>query len=201
MNNTTRIALIIGLLIIIIVSIYSLLPSKSENDYVSKTEAQRAEKDIWLGSDFNSPFLKMQASFHRLSYYDPKTEYLIEADFSKRFMPDSVALTTSTGEEQHYLIYGEALFTINDIDCTLLLLSSSDGAGLFVPFMDATSGETTYGAGRYLETSMPVNDKILLDFNLAYNPYCAYMEGYSCPFPPKSNVLVVPIEAGEKSFH
>ena len=201
MNNTTRIALIIGLLAIIILSIYGLVPTKSENEYVKKSEAQRAEKDIWLGSDFNSPFLKMNASFHRLSYYDPKTEYVIEADFSKRFMPDSVTLTTSTGTEQPYLIYGEAKFTLNDTDCTLLLLSSSDETSLFVPFMDATSGNTTYGAGRYIETSMPIKDKVILDFNLAYNPYCAYMDGYTCPFPPKPNVLTVPIEAGEKSYH
>lgn len=201
MNNTTRIASIIGLLAIIGLSIYSLMPTTSDNEYVKKTEAQRAEKDIWLGSDFNSPFLRMQAPFHRLSYYEPQTNYVIEADFSKRFMPDTVTLTTSAGTVQPYLIYGEAKFTINNTDCTLLLLSSSDETGLFVPFMDATSGKTTYGAGRYIETSMPIEDKITLDFNLAYNPYCAYMDGYTCPFPPKANVLVVPIEAGEKTFH
>ena len=201
MNSITRIALIIGLLLIIILSIYSLSPTDSHKNFINRIETHRTEKDIWLGSDFDSPFLKMNAPFHRLSYFAPNINYLIKANFSKRFMPDSVKLTTSTGELQSYLIYGEAKFVHNDTNCTLLLLSLPGENELFVPFMDATSGKSTYGAGRYLEAPMPIGDKVILDFNLAYNPYCAYVDGYTCPFPPKSNVLPVAISAGEKSFH
>jgi len=201
MNNIPRIVLIVGLLSIIILGLYSLLPMDNENKYIDKIEVQRAEKDIWLGSDLDSPFLLKNAPFHRLSYFDPNIELMITAAFSKRFMSDSVTLTTSTGELQSYPIYGEAKFIFNNTSCTLLLLALPGEKELFVPFIDATSSKATYGAGRYLEAPMPIDNKIVLDFNLAYNPYCAYMDGYTCPFPPKSNVLTVAIEAGEKSFH
>jgi uncharacterized protein (DUF1684 family) len=73
---------------------------------------------------------------------------------------------------------------------------------LFLAFADATSGIETYGAGRYLDVKkVPAATSIELDFNLAYNPYCAYNENFSCPFPPKENVLKVAILAGEKSYH
>jgi hypothetical protein len=72
------------------------------------------------------------------------------------------------------------------------------GGGYFLPFMDATSGDETYGAGRYLEIEPLPGGKLLVDFNMAYNPYCAYNEYWSCPIPPKENRLSVPIEAGEK---
>jgi uncharacterized protein (DUF1684 family) len=73
---------------------------------------------------------------------------------------------------------------------------------LFVPFKDMTNGKETYGGGRYLdlETTDIQNDSVILDFNKAYNPYCAYSNGYSCPIPPKENHLAVSIEAGEKTF-
>ena len=86
MNNITRIALLVGLLSIIILSLYSLLPMGNEKNYIDKIETHRAEKDIWLGSDFDSPFLLKNAPFHRLSYFAPNADLMITADFSKRFM-------------------------------------------------------------------------------------------------------------------
>jgi hypothetical protein len=72
---------------------------------------------------------------------------------------------------------------------------------LFIPFADETSANQTYGAGRYLEADKPNGNIVALDFNLAYNPYCAYSEEYSCPFPPPENLLSVAIEAGEKKYY
>jgi len=71
---------------------------------------------------------------------------------------------------------------------------------LFIPFKDATSGKETYGAARYLEIEETEVGIFLVDFNKAYNPYCAYSEAYSCPFPPRENWLEVAIKAGEKKF-
>ena len=67
---------------------------------------------------------------------------------------------------------------------------------LFIPFRDATSGKETYGGGRYIELTIPRADTIMINFNLAYHPYCAYTEGYNCPIPPRENYLPVKIEAG-----
>jgi uncharacterized protein (DUF1684 family) len=69
---------------------------------------------------------------------------------------------------------------------------------LFVPFLDATSGTTTYGAGRYLDLDPEADGSYVLDFNLAYQPYCAYSAAYSCPLTPHENRLAVRIEAGER---
>ena len=71
---------------------------------------------------------------------------------------------------------------------------------LFLPFTDLTSGDGSYGGGRFLDTTIPKGDTIVLDFNKAYNPYCAYNSAYSCPIPPKENDLLVRVEAGVKAF-
>ena len=74
------------------------------------------------------------------------------------------------------------------------------GHGNFLPFTDATSGEETYGAGRYVEIDILEDGRVAIDFNMAYNPYCAYNEDWSCPLTPFENRLQVPIQAGEKKF-
>jgi uncharacterized protein (DUF1684 family) len=75
------------------------------------------------------------------------------------------------------------------------------GRELFIPFRDATSGQETYGAGRYLDLRENTTGAYELDFNKAYNPYCAYTETYSCPVPPAENTLPIPIPAGEKTYN
>jgi uncharacterized protein len=200
MNNLMRTGLIIGLLSIVAYSVYMIISSKKVNEYKIYIYDHRTDKDIWYGSNFDSPFLKTNTPFHRLSYFEPDMDYLVKASFSKAETSDSVKLVTSTGDVETYLIYGEAKFTVKKKACSLQLLFIPGEKNLFLPFIDATSGKSTYGAGRYLEPHMPEGDEIILDFNLAYNPYCAYVDDYSCPFPPKSNVLEVAIEAGEKSY-
>jgi uncharacterized protein (DUF1684 family) len=81
----------------------------------------------------------------------------------------------------------------------LTLYRGTDG-DLFLPLRDATSGDETYGAGRYLEPLMLDDGRVLVDFNYLYNPYCAYNDAWSCPLPPRENWLTVPIRAGEKAF-
>jgi uncharacterized protein (DUF1684 family) len=201
MGNTSRIALGIGMIIIIILSIYLLMLSMETNDYNSEVLGHRTTKDVWLSNDFDSPFVKTNTPFQRLNYFPPNQEFAITAKFTKSYNADSVNLITNMGEAQTYLIYGAASFNVNGLDCILQLLYLGSDGELFIPFIDATSGNTTYGAGRYLAADIPIGDKILLDFNKAYNPYCAYVDGFSCPFPPKSNILKVAIEAGEKTYH
>ena len=201
MSNTTRIALGIGMIIIIILSVYMLMLSTESDDYSRQILGQRTTKDIWLSNDFESPFVKTNTPFQRLSYFPPNQEFAITAKFIKNNNADSINLITNMGEAQTYLIYGTASFRVNGTDCSLQLLYSASGGELFVPFIDSSSGNSTYGAGRYLAASIPAGDEVVLDFNSAYNPYCAYVDGFSCPFPPKSNILKVAIEAGEKTYH
>lgn len=200
MSSATRIALIIGLLTIIVFSFYSLVLTTEGGDYAETIQTERAEKDIWLSNDFNSPFVVTNTPFRRLSYYDPDSKYRISAKFIASVKSEVITLITNTGENQPYEIYGSAIFEINGKSCLLKLLHEKDSDKLFLPFIDKTSGNETYGAGRYIDLDFPLNDEIILDFNKAYSPYCAYTEAYSCPFPPKSNILDVAIEAGEKTY-
>jgi len=119
------------------------------------------------------------------------------------------AMKTSGTETQTYRKYGVLTFKIHDTTVRLTvyqsqsLMTSTDYADyLFIPFTDNTSGNESYGGGRYLDYKISdiKNNKLLLDFNKAYNPYCAYTTGYNCPIPPAENDLKVAIKAGEKAF-
>jgi uncharacterized protein (DUF1684 family) len=115
-------------------------------------------------------------------------------------------LPTSDGEEKQYKEYAYAEFSLDGEKNKLLILEIIDvgpyRGTLFLAFADATSANETYGAGRYLDLKkVPGATSVTLDFNKAYNPYCAYSDKFSCPFPPKENVLKVAVKAGEKSFY
>ena len=200
MNSVVRVALIIGFLIVIFFSLYSLLITTEDSEYIETINTERAEKDIWLSNDFDSPFAVTNTPFQRLSYYEPTYDFRLKAQFIKAASVETVILITNTGEKQEYEIYGSAIFDFDGASHILKLLHKPGSEQLFLPFMDKTSGEATYGAGRYMDLDFPINDVIILDFNKAYNPYCAYTEAYSCPFPPKANILNIAVEAGEKSY-
>ncbi|HIE21441.1 MAG TPA: DUF1684 domain-containing protein, partial [Acidimicrobiia bacterium] len=110
-----------------------------------------------------------------------------------------VRVQTSDGQERIYRRTGRVTVEIAGQTVTLTLYST-DQPGYFLPFRDATSGKTTYGAGRYLDIDPNGDGTVTIDFNRAYNPFCAYNEAYSCPLPPIENWLEVSVEAGEKDF-
>lgn len=145
--------------------------------------------------------------FDSLSFYPIAEKYHVKALLQRT--PDSIPfkMKTSTDRLADYRQFGLITFTIDSVDCRLavyqnLRLMHTPGYEdyLFIPFTDLSSGETTYGAGRYVEARIPQSDTLIVDFNKAYNPYCAYNSRYSCPIPPPINHLNVRIEAGEKKF-
>ncbi len=103
-------------------------------------------------------------------------------------------MQTSTGDEQDYVRVGQIHFKVKGQEAALQVYRS-------IPFVDLTAPKETYGAGRYLEPEKTGENRMLVDFNYAYNPYCAYNEKWSCPLPPMENRLKLRIEAGEKNFH
>ena len=116
-------------------------------------------------------------------------------------------MPTTTERLPEYVKYGEAHFKINGKQLKLNLYKSTKPYSepgyedyLFLPFTDLTSGDGSYGGGRFLDARIPEGNTILLDFNKAYNPYCAYNSMYSCPIPPKENDLDIRIEAGVKDY-
>ncbi len=143
--------------------------------------------------------------FEGLDYFPFDPNYQITAKFIKK-RGKRFEMPTSTDRTPLYRRYGFVEFTINDTLCRLevyqnleLIKKDKYRDYLFIPMRDKTSGQSTYGGGRYLDARIPDEGTMLLDFNLLYNPYCAYSYRYSCPIPPKENKLDVMILAGEKT--
>lgn len=170
---------------------------------MSELDEYRAEKDAFFRADPRSPLTAEQrAGFTGLAYYPPDDRMRIEAALDRDVdRAEDVVMATSTGDAQTYHRAGTVTFRVDGEPAEITLYASEDTEELFVPFRDATSGKETYGAGRYLEVEPPGSDgRVVLDFNLAYNPNCCYNEFWSCPLPPRENWLDVPIRAGEKDF-
>ncbi len=160
----------------------------------------RAEKDRYMRENRNSP-LYGSARFDGLAYYPEQPTLRVATEVERPAEPSSVRLATSSGEEREFVVYGTAHFELEGRPASLTLFApvdAPDGPRLFVPFRDATSGPETYGAGRYMDPVLGEAGSLTLDFNYAYHPYCAYAEGYSCPFPPPQNRLDAPVRAGER---
>ncbi len=170
---------------------------------VSELEAFRREKDRFFREDPRSPLTPEQrASFTGLVYYpeDPslRIEAVLDTDVDR---DEEIRMATTTGGEQVYRRAGVVRFQVEGRPAQVTLFASEGMPDLFLPFRDATSGVETYGAGRYLEVEPPGPDgRVVVDFNLAYNPYCCYNDHWSCPLPPRENWLDVPIRAGEQGL-
>jgi uncharacterized protein (DUF1684 family) len=157
----------------------------------------RAAKDKFLAEDHHSPLTHDQKhQFIGLEYFPENTDLKLELEVEEFQVKDVIQMQTSTGEVQNHTRFGKIRFKMADQEVELTLYK--DPHGFFLPFTDSLAGKETYGAGRYLEPKALLNGKVLVDFNYAYNPYCAYNDLYSCPLTPWENRLKVPIDAGEK---
>ena len=164
----------------------------------------RAEKDEYLRSDHGSPLPHdARSAFGGLKYYGPDPSLRFEARLRRYANPGSLMMGTSKGTRQLFNRVGYFDLDVGGTPVRVHAYQSAerDDPSLFVPFRDATSGSESYGAARYLDLEVEHNDEYAVDFNYAYNPYCAYSEDYVCPLPPQENWLKVPIRAGEKKFH
>ncbi|WP_207433039.1 DUF1684 domain-containing protein [Sabulibacter ruber] len=169
----------------------------------------RAKQDSTFRFDDHSPLSpEEKEAFKGLVYYPINNAYQIKAKFVRTPQEAIFKMPTTGKRTPDYVKYGELHFLLHGQALKLNLYQSQDLMKqvkykdyLFIPFTDATTGGETYATGRYLDFSIPEGtDSVLLDFNKAYNPYCAYSAGYSCPIPPKENKLPVRIEAGEKTY-
>ncbi len=168
-------------------------------------ETERTEKDRFFADHPQSPIPReRRASFDGLDYYDPDPAYRVTATLEVHDDPEELVMETTTGEARTYARVVTLQFSVDGTAETLAGYRRVDDRepGLFVPFRDETSGEETYGAGRYLEVDVepPFEDghEVVVDFNGAYSPFCAYNDGYSCPLPPTENWLDRRVEAGER---
>ena len=148
----------------------------------------------------------LRDGFTGLAYYPHNRALVMTAAVDR--LPDDeplIEMETSTGDSRLFRRWGTFAFEVDGQPARLTVYSDPAGEEFFLPFRDATSGGETYGAGRYLDNHRPGlrpvdAETVEVDFNYAYNPYCAYSPAYSCPLPPRENWLAVPIRAGEKDF-
>jgi len=146
-----------------------------------------------------------------MQFFPVDKHYRVTANFERIENAKWFNINTSSGRTKSYRHYGKITFTIHQSKQTLyiyqaqsLLQNPKYWDHLFLPFMDATNGKETYETGRYLDLKLGdvKANKIIIDFNKVYNPYCAYVsDKYNCPVPPKENRLQIEIRAGEKKFH
>ena len=166
---------------------------------MTELDDSRREKDEFYKHDRQSPLTREQkAAFTGLNYFPENPALRLEVAVQLAETQETIQMQTSTGGVAVYQKYGQFRFTVDGQPAQLTLYASEHG--YFLPFADALAGSETYGAGRYLEPEPAGNGKFLVDFNLAYNPYCAYNPNWSCPLTPRENRLKVPILAGEKVF-
>lgn len=200
---------VIYALIIVIGASINSCSSASEKDYISEIEQLRTDKNLIYSDSIKSPLNPAHISeFNGLDYFKIDPEFKIEGVLELTPDEQPFKMPTSTDRLPIYRKYGNFRFKIKDEHFSLSVYQNMDfiddtlrNKYLFIPFQDLTSSKESYGGGRYIDILIPETEKVVVDFNLAYNPYCAYFDRWSCVIPPPENFLKARITAGEKKFH
>ena len=187
---------------------FTAVQGQSTRVYEQELLTERQAKDQEFKTDAASPLDSLsKLTFDNLNYYKPAPAWVVKAKMERYTTPDTIQMKTTTERLPLYIVYGKASFRMGDKELALTVyrnvgLMNKPGYEnyFFVPFTDDTSGNETYGGGRYVDARFDGGDYITIDFNRAYNPYCVYNKKYSCPVPPSENYLSVKVEAGEKDF-
>jgi uncharacterized protein (DUF1684 family) len=176
------------------------MPPSPARAYVAELNEERRMKDRFMGTHPESPFLEGQVPFVGLRYFPVNRKFRVPARLKRLETPTEGVLRTNRDGQLVMRHIGDFEFRLNGRELKLRVYHAGEGAGpeAFVPFRDATSGRETYGPGRYLTVPLHEGEGYELDFNRAFNPYCAYTDAYECGFPPAENDLPVRIPAGEK---
>ena len=198
--------LLVGIALLFLVTVYVTLFNRNgpatehitPEVYQKQMVEARRKKDDFYRTGTESPIVDKKR-FTGLTYFDPSLTYRVTA----RLEPfadktQKIVVPLSDGSEEVYEKYAHAVFSLNNTVCRLLIVRHE--GTLSVLFKDATSGHETYGGGRYIDPDPATitDNSVVLDFNTAYNPYCAYAPNYACPLPPAENTLSIAIKAGEK---
>jgi len=181
--------------------------SQEKKELVGETEFQRELNAEYKDASKSPLKAKDLKTFEALQFFPVNDNFKVTASF--KLTPDSkpFKMATSTTRTPIYKCFGIATFTLNGKEFSLEVYQSQDPDkdpkykdDLFLPFTDETNGFASYGGGRYIDLKIPEGNTIEIDFNKAYNPYCAYNDRYSCPIPPRVNFLATEINAGVKAF-
>lgn len=181
--------------------------AEKDTSYKAQVKRHRFEKDKHFKYADKSPLTdKQQMGFRSLDYFPVHKAYRLTANVERIANPDTVSMAYTNGEKKQYSKFAKLNFELQDKEHTIfayrnLETNKKEANQVFIPFYDRTNEHSTYGGGRYLDIeSFGEGDTTILDFNKAYNPYCAYNEEFACPIPPDENRLDAIVKAGEKQF-
>lgn len=195
------------LLLLFLVLISALSCAQDKRKLVGDTKFQR-EMNAEFKDASKSPLKKKDLkNFKGLSFFDFDSTYVVTGKLEPTPESEWFKMKTTTDRVSEERVFGILTFTLKDSIHKLNLYQGKETMKeegyedyLFLPFLDDTNGEETYGGGRYIDLRIPDGDSIEIDFNKAYNPYCAYNESYSCPIVPRQNYIPTRVEAGVKAF-
>ncbi len=200
------------ILLAVLIFNFAFSQKSAENlslSYEQSILKERADKDEEMRTGEKSPLPEeAKKDFTGLHYFAPDEKFKVIATLERFDNPFHFKMKTTTERLPEYATFGRISFQFNDTSYQLFVYQNIElmkkpgfEKYLFIPFNDLTNGESSYGGGRFLDAGIPDGDTLTLDFNKAYNPYCAYYSKYSCPIPPKENNLEIRVEAGEKKWH
>lgn len=186
------------------------------NTGVVKTTSEKLQSILKFQQDKNEEFKDPETSplpdryrkdFEGLDFFTADTNYVVSASFERTPDAKPFFMPTTTDRKTEEVVFGVATFVLNGTEHSLevyqtLDLREEEGYEdyLFLPFLDLTNGEETYGGGRYIDLKIPKGNTLIIDFNKAYNPYCVYNKKYSCPLVPRQNFMNTKVMAGVKDF-
>lgn len=181
--------------------------AQKKEPILGETEFQKKMNSEFKDASTSPLKTKDLKKFKGLEFFKFDSAYVVKAILKRTPNEKPFEMKTTTSRLPRYVKYAVLEFELKgesfklDIFQNLNLMDDPEYVDyLFLPFLDETNGESSYGGGRYIELRIPEGDEILIDFNKAYNPYCAYNEKYSCPIVPRQNYLRTKVEAGVKAF-
>jgi len=183
------------------------LNAQSKKSVKKSTKEFRTHYKADFLKNERSPFYNKKSELKKLRFFRPKSKYRVECTFHRTPDEKPFEMATYSGKVKPFIKFGILTFKIAGKQHHLavyqnLKYKKISPEHLFLPFKDLTCNKKTYGGGRYIDLKLTdiKGTKVTLDFNQAYNPWCAFSGGYNCPVPPKENHLPIAIKAGEKKF-
>ena len=194
-------------ILVLLLFVSSLSCGQSKEPIPGETDFQKEMNAEYKDATTSPLKEKDRKTFKSLEFFKFDASYIVNAKFVRTPNESEFEMKTTTSRLPVYVKYGVITFTLNGSEHQLNVyqnidLTKKEGYEdyLFLPFLDLTNGEESYGGGRYIDMRIPKTNIVEIDFNKAYNPYCAYNDKYSCPIVPRENFLNTEVKAGVKAF-
>ena len=206
-GNISLIQVISILFIAVIISSCGKSYTPEQKEYIAKIEKERTEKNEWMKNDSSSPFnFKGKIEFHDLKYFDVDPDFVFKSKLFEYSPKDTVTIYGTKGEPRKVVRFGYVIFKRDGGDLKINVFEGQTSTGYTyysIWFTDKTTNNESYGVGRYIDFEKQTDPDYIydIDFNSAYNPYCAYSPNYSCAIPTKEDYIPLAVAAGEKKFH